>query len=282
MPGKRVLTLAALIGWALAGSTGAEESAAPPWTHKLVGNLNANQVAFKDWAQGGDDALSWGVSVEGKSVREQTLTQWATTYKLGFGQTKLGDQEIRKTVDKIDLESTLTYKLDKYINPYVATTLKTQFFKGHKYTTVSKTAVAQFMDPAYLTQSAGVGFTPRPEIKTRLGLALREILTRDFTSYADDPGTQKVEKTKVDGGMESVTSGEWQLADNILFTSRVEVFAPFTALSDTAVRNDNALAIKIIRYVALNLHLQFVDDATASDKVQIKQVMALGLTYTFL
>ena len=282
MRNRIALTALTLMGSMALPAVGAEDPVTPVWSHQLVGNLTANQVALKDWAQGGEDALSWGLSVEGKSARERELTQWVTSYKLALGQTKLGDEEIRKTVDRIDLESTLTYKLDAFVDPYVAATLKTQFFEGYDYSAAGKTAVARFMDPAYLTQSAGVGLTPRPRIKTRLGLAVREILTRDFNSYADDAETEKVEKTRVDGGIESVTTGEWQLAESLLFTSRLEIFAPFSALDETAVRNDSALTVKVVRYVSLNLHLQIVDDATASDKVQIKQALAMGLTYTFL
>ncbi|MEC8932803.1 MAG: hypothetical protein VX290_08045 [Candidatus Latescibacterota bacterium] len=34
----------------------AQEKAPSPWTHQLVGDVTANQVALKDWAAGGDDA----------------------------------------------------------------------------------------------------------------------------------------------------------------------------------------------------------------------------------
>ena len=282
MRGVKVVVILTAIWAANAwGQEAAEEK--PPWTHKLVGNLAANQVALKDWSQGGDDAFSWGITVDGKAVREKQLTLWTTTYKFAFGQTKLGDQEIRKTTDQIDLETILTYKLDKYINPYVATTAKTQFFKGYNYTSAGKVAVARFMDPAYLTQSAGAGFTPRSEIKTRLGVALREIITRDFNHYADDKETlDEVEKIRVDGGMESVTNGEWQLKENVLLTSKLEIFAPFTALDEISVRSDNTVMVKLIRYVTLNVSLLIVDDATASDELQVKQATALGLSYTFL
>ena len=38
----------------------AQEEAAPtsPWTHQLLGDVTANQVALKDWAAGGDDAFA--------------------------------------------------------------------------------------------------------------------------------------------------------------------------------------------------------------------------------
>jgi hypothetical protein len=34
----------------------AQEKTSSPWTHQLVGDVTANQVALKDWAAGGDDA----------------------------------------------------------------------------------------------------------------------------------------------------------------------------------------------------------------------------------
>ena len=103
------------------------------WKHTLVGALALTQVAFKDWQQGGEDALAWTLALEGQSVQERPRTNWVTSSKLAFGQTKLGDQGVRKTDDKIDLETVLTYKLDLDIDPYVAATLKTQFAKGYQY-----------------------------------------------------------------------------------------------------------------------------------------------------
>ena len=109
MLSRKTLIPLVLLGWIASVSAETEAPPSTAWTHQLVGNLTANQVALKDWAQGGEDALSWSVSVEGKSARERELTQWVTSYKFALGQTKLGDEEIRKTVDRIDLESTLTY-----------------------------------------------------------------------------------------------------------------------------------------------------------------------------
>ena len=54
----KLLTTLLLLG--AAGALFAEEDApTSPWTHQLVGGLNLTQVALKDWAQGGEDALAW-------------------------------------------------------------------------------------------------------------------------------------------------------------------------------------------------------------------------------
>lgn len=205
-----------------------------PWAHNVVAGLTLTQVAFKDWAQGGENALSYTVSLDGKSQRTGESTNWINSYKLAFGQTRLGIQGLRKTDDKIDLESVLSSRMGNSLNPYASATLKSQFATGYKYDTKAgtKTAVSQFFDPAYLTQSVGFGYQPAPEIKTRLGAGLREVITSIYNQYADNPATANVEKTSVDGGFESVTNAQWKLDDNLLFTAKLELFSAFKKLDE--------------------------------------------------
>ncbi len=253
-----------------------------PWKHTIVSGLNLSQVAYKDWTQGGENSLAWTVSIDGKSEQEHEKTLWTNNYKFAFGQTKIGNQEIRKTEDKIDLESVFIYKMGTYINPYVAATLKTQFAKGYDYSATPTKEVSQFFDPAYLTQSAGLGYQPFAELKTRLGLGVREIITSQFTSYADDPATLKVEKTKVEGGIESVTNLELKLDDNILFTSKLELFDAFSKLDEVIVRSDNTFAAKVSKYIVVNLNIQLINERASSPRTQIKESLSLGLSYTLL
>ncbi len=252
------------------------------WKHSLAGAVNLTQVALKDWAQGGEDALAWALTLNGKSTYTKEKIDWNNTYKFAFGQSKLGDRDVRKTDDKISLGTTLTYKVGNYVNPYVGATFKTQFARGYNYSGPSERGISQFFDPAYFTQSTGVGYQPISPVKTRLGLALREIFTRDFNSFSDDAKTAKIEKRKFDGGFEAVVETEWPINQTTLFSSKLEVFAPVKELGDTSIGFDNTLSIKAGKFVTVNLNVQIVDDATASKETQIKQAIALGLSYVFL
>lgn len=253
------------------------------WKHNVVAGLTLTEVAFTDWAQGGDNSLGYTASIDGKSVQDLEKTNWATALKLAFGQTRLGDQGLRKTDDRIDFETILTYKMGVYVNPYGAATFKSQFAKGFTYDAANnETAVSQFLDPAYITQSVGVGYQPIPEVKTRLGLALREIVTTHFNGFADDPATIEIEKSRVNGGLESVTDVEWKLDDNILFKSKLELFSPFTTMDRIVVRNDNSLVSKVSKYITVILNLQLINEPDISPRTQVKQTLALGLSYTLL
>jgi len=279
---RRSLCLAFLLPAALL----AQEAAKPPelgWKHSAVAGLTATQVTFTDWAQGGDNALAYALSIDGKSTLEEQTIGWANACKFAFGQTRLGDQGLRKTDDRIDLESVLTYKLGGNVKPYAAATLKSQFAKGFTYDADGvKTAVSKFFDPAYLTQSVGALYQPAPEVKTRLGVGLREVLTSDFPVYADDPATLAVEKTRVDGGLESVTDLEWHLEDNLLLTAKLELFAPLKTLDQIVARNEYLLAAKVSKYVTVNLNVQLINERRTTPRTQVKETLALGVSYTLL
>jgi hypothetical protein len=255
-----------------------------PWAHNVVSGLTLTQVAFRDWTQGGENALSYTVSLDGKSQRTAESINWINSYKLAFGQTRLGVQGLKKTDDKIDLELVFSYKIGTYINPYASATLKSQFATGYKYDekTGTKTAVSQFFDPAYLTQSVGFGYQPAQEIKTRLGAGLREVITSVYNSYADDPKTVAVEKTNVNGGFESVTNAQWKLDDNLLFTAKLELFSAFKKLDQVIVRSDNSVTAKVNKYISVILNIQFINDPSVTARTQVKETLGLGLTYTVL
>lgn len=251
------------------------------WKHSLVSGLTLTQVAFTDWAQGGENALAYTLSADGKSIDEEENSNWTNTYKFAFGQTRLGSQGLRKTDDVIDLSTVFTYKLGTLINPYAAATMKTQFAKGFFYPKPDSSYEAStFFDPAFLTQSAGVGYQPLKEIKTRLGIGLREVLTNKFNQYTDDPATSKVEKSTVDGGMESVTNIEWQLEDNILFTTQLDLFAPFKTFDEVVVRDNTSITAKVSKYITAILNVQLINEKRVSPRTQIKETIALGLSYT--
>ena len=277
---KRLLTLFFCSSAFLFSQT---EPPKPDWTHTLVSGLTVTQVSHTNWAQGGENALAYTLTVDGKSVRDVTATNWSNSYKIAYGQTRLGSKGLRKIEDKIELESVLTYKIGTYVNPYASATFKSQFDDGFKYDDVTNTKVktSSRFDPAYLTQAVGVGYQPYENVKTRLGAALREVLS-DAQGYADDPATATVETSKVEGGLESVTDVSWQFEENILFVSKLEMFAPFNHLDVVIVRSDNMLVAKVNSYISVNLNVQLINNANITPRTQVKQTLAMGLTYTLL
>ncbi len=268
----------------LAQKSGQDTSKEYGWKHSVVAGLNLSEVSFKDWAQGGENALSYTVYLNGFSVQNLEQTDWMNSYKLDFGQTRLGSQGLQKTDDDIYFESLLIYKFGLYVNPYVSATLRTQFAKGFVYDQAGNgNEISKFFDPAFLTQSVGAAYQPVPELTTRLGVGLREIVTSQHTHYVDPtlPEPQG-NKTKVEGGLESATDLAWNFAENMLLTSKLEIFDAFKQMDHLIVRSDNTITAKVGKYIATSLNVQILNDPNVSPFTQIKQVLALGISYTLL
>lgn len=250
------------------------------WDHDLKAGFNFTQVAFQDWSKGGSNSLAYMAQMIGTSQNEELVTRLANRYKLIFGQTKLEDVGVRKTDDEISLESMLTYKLGVYVNPYAALSAKSQFAPGYHYTDTLDIPTSQFLDPLYLTQSAGIGYEPVKWFKTRLGAALRETFTNIYNHYADDPNTPEIERTKIEGGLESVTEAQIPIDDNVLFDSRVELFSAFKTFDRVVMNAQAALVLKAGEYFNASLSANAINDWQVTPRTQLKESVAIGISYT--
>lgn len=254
------------------------------WKHSTILSMNMTQTSYSDWAQGGANSLAYAFFLEGKSTYATSSLEWGNSYKFAYGQAKIGSQGTRKTDDKIDFESVFVYKLGVYVNPFVSVSLKTQFVEGRKYNASGVgTPVSNFFDPAYLTQAAGVGYQPLPEVRTRLGVAIREIITKNYSAlYTDDPTTTKVEKIKIDGGLESVGELGYNIMENVALTSTLNIFWPIKNIKMTVLRSDNTISAKVNKLLSVNFNVLLLNDPQIQKRTQVKQTLAVGFSYQLL
>jgi len=275
-----------LMGIPLFGQEAEEKAPEYGWKNTLVGGLNFTQNSFDNWAQGGENASAWQLNLNGKAVNSKEKYNWDNSGKIAYGRNKIAGLESRKSVDEIKADSVFTYLWGVYVNPYVAASGETQFTAGYDYPKdpeEEKVEVSNFLDPGYFTQSAGVGYEPVKEFKTRLGFAVKETITMDHNApYADDPDTKEIEKIKVEPGMESVTDFSKSLFGGILMTSKLEIFSNFKGLDEIDVKWDNIFSAKISEYINVSFNIKLFYDRDISVKRQLKQSLSAGLTYTFL
>ncbi|HWF44627.1 MAG TPA: DUF3078 domain-containing protein [Candidatus Kapabacteria bacterium] len=274
-----VLAILALISVAGHAQQASDTSHVSPWRHSLIAGLNLTQIDFSHWTAGGTDALAYIASLNGKSERDSIFTNWTTDYKLDFGQTKLDHHDIQKTDDEINLQSVLTFKFGVHVNPYVSAALLTQFAPGYNYPdTGAPVQVSNFFDPAYLRQSAGVGYKLSEAFETRLGVGLREIITHHYTQYTGDPS----KKVKVQGGAESITDIQFEVDKNVLFRTKLDFFEPFEELDRPIMHAEATLIAKVSKIFSAELGALFISDPDVSPFMQIKEGLSIGIAYVLL
>jgi len=252
------------------------------WTPLAVVGLNLSQVSLSNWTQGGENAVA--VSFLGTGGLKYLTESWRFTneLKLAYGRTKLGSQDFRTTDNELYLESVLAYNIGWAVNPYVSNIIRTAVANGYKYEDDTTYSIAGFFDPGYVTQSVGFTYDKLDNFTTRLGFAVQETFTNKYNQYADDPSTAEIEKTKVETGLESVTTAQFNLQDNLLYKSNLRLFTRFESMDVWDVRWDNAFVAKINDYLNVNLAVLLIYQKDQSLKTQVKEALQLGITYTLL
>lgn len=267
-------------------------SAAPTpaygWNPEMVGQVNLAQNAFHNWTQGGENSLAWQLNLSGKYDNDQADYNWANSGKVAYGQIQVGDEDLRKSMDEIRLDSVFSYKLKIHVNPYVAVKGESQLTAGYEYTDTDtdteKVEISNFLDPGYFTESIGLGYAHDKLLKTRLGFAAKQTVADKFAaSYSDDPDTAgEIETLKNEFGLESVTDLNLKLTDLIVFASKLEIFSNLKATDQIDVRWDNTFTAGVAKYLTAALNVQLWYDKDIHVQRQIKQALTLGLTYTFV
>ncbi len=252
------------------------------WTPVAVVGINLSQVALSNWSQGGENALA--VSFLGTGGLKYYTESWKfrNDLKLAYGRTKLGDQDYRTTDNELYLESVLSYNIGWAIDPYVSNIVRSAIATGYKYDADSTYKIAGFFDPGYVTQSIGFTYDKLENFTTRLGFAVQETFTSKYTQYADDPTTPEIEKSKVETGLESVTTAELTLQQNLLYKSNLRLFTRFESMDVWDVRWDNSFVAKVNDWLNVNLSFLLIYQKDQSLKTQVKEALQLGFTYTLL
>ncbi|MFC1584484.1 DUF3078 domain-containing protein [Fibrobacterota bacterium] len=251
------------------------------WQKEAVANLNYSNSWYDNWAAGGEDAATWNIKLNGKIERDVLKTNWKTSGKLGYGQTKLGSGNFRKSLDEMFLETIYSYKLTKLLNPYTAASAETQFTRGYQYDDSSRNLVSDFWNPGYLTQSAGMGIKPVEGLVSRLGFSFKETFSEDY-NYADDVETAERESFKIEPGLEFITEYSAKFNKIILYKSKLNVFVNFRGTEEVDGKWENLFTAQVSKYLNVNFSLDMLYDHDMSDSRQIKQQLALGLNYSFL
>ncbi len=252
------------------------------WVPTSVIGLNISQIALSNWTQGGDNAITWTFTLNGSLRYHSEGWKFRNNLTAAYGRTKLGSQDFRTNDNELYLESVLSKNIDWAVDPYFSNSVRTAISTGYDYGVDPAVAIAGFFDPGYVTQSLGFLYEKDKIVSTRLGIALQETFTNKYVSYSDDPNTSKIEKFKLETGIESVTNFEYTIAQNLLFQSNLRLFTRFKSMDVWDVRWGSAIVAKVNDFLNVNLTALVIYQKDQSPKTQLKQALQLGFVYTLL
>lgn len=252
-------------------------------TTKANLGLNVSQISFTNWTQGGENSIAWTL-LSNFSVTTKSK-EWNTknSLKFAFGRTKLGSQDFRTNDNEFYIETVISRVFGWAVDPFFSNSIRSPITTGYNYKTKTPERIADFFDPGYVTQTLGFTYDRVKGIKIRLGIALQEIFTNRHRKFSDNPDTKDVvEAFKLETGIESVTTSDFKVMENIFYKGLLRLFSRFENMKVWDVRWDNSFLAKINDYVNVNLNILVVYDKKQSHKTQLKEAFQLGIIYNFL
>jgi hypothetical protein len=281
------------------------------WEKKNVVGLDISQIAFMNWNAGGNSSVS-GL-LKGNFVRKYSNQniKWLNELIIRYGVNKQDGVELRKTDDAFQVNSTVGYRRDTISNWYHSAkfNFNTQFTNGFAYPNTEK-AISKAFAPAYIFLGIGAEYANK-EKKVTVYLSL---LTQKTTLVLDqtlaNQGAFGVEKAILDSDNSVIKPGKKSRTElgvlvssahkkevfkNITLENRLNLYSDYiNNFGNIDVDWQMQLDLIVNEYVRANIgaHLIYDDDIKAKEefageqltvgpKVQLKQMLGIGLVYNF-
>lgn len=253
------------------------------WQPGWVASLYGSQAAYNNWSQGGVSSISGTASSVFTLLYRDGRYGYGFRANLKYGQANIHGQGVRKTDDVLSLRNRFTYTFNDggTLAAYAMGTLETQFDRGYEYDAGPNGEdiyISNFFAPAYLTEGAGIAYSPSDFLQFQAGLALKQtFVMQDELApvYGLDPG----DNFRNEAGLTTGLNFEKEVATDIVYIGSLSTFTNVAqSISSTDVIWSNEIVGQINRLINATFQFELRYDDDFSSEVQLKQVLSAGIS----
>ena len=286
------------------------------WSKENKVGLDISQISFVNWNAGGNNSISGLLKAQFIRTYTRENIHWKNELIMRYGINKQESQDVRKTDDQFAFNSTFGYQRDTISNWFYAGkfNFRTQFANGYAYPNNDLAISAPFA-PAYVFLGIGAEYS-RKDINFNLYLSpLTQKTTLVFDQRLADQGAFGVESAIYQYDIEGniigmiregknirnetgiLITNQWktEIYQNINLEHRLSLYTDYiNNFGNIDVEWQLQLEMTVNQYVKANIgtHIIYDDDIKSKEeengeqvikgpKVQLKQLLGVGLTYSF-
>jgi hypothetical protein len=259
-----------------------ENAETTAWTRSGTFTFLLNQSAFENWVAGGVSSVSGTVGVNYDINYLKGNWSWDNKIIASFGITKIKDQDIKKTDDRLEWNSVIGKKASGYWFYSALLNFKTQFTDDLDSDTEGPT---KFLSPGYLQIGPGMLWKKSDELKVNIAPATSKLIIVDKGLTLPDAayfGVEEGKNTRFEFGASAGGYYKFNLMKNISMENILNLYSNY--LEDPQnidVYYTMNLVMNINKYISTTLAYQTIYDDNAFQGLQTRQVFGLGINYNF-
>ena len=282
---KKIILILAIISqfYTLSAQESTEElSAKSAWTKGGTFTFLLNQSTFENWVAGGVSSISGAVGVNYDFNYARDDWSWDNKIIAAFGVTKIKDQDIQKSDDRLEWNSVLGKKAKGYWYYSAFLNFKTQFTDDLDSDTKGPT---KFLSPGYLQLGPGMLWKKSDNLKINIAPLTSKLIVVDKNLTLPEAayfGVDEGKSTRFEFGFSVGAYYKFELLKNISMEHILNLYSNY--LEDPQnIDLDYTMNIvmKVNKNISTTLAYQTIYDDNAFQGLQTRQVFGLGLNYNF-
>jgi hypothetical protein len=243
-----------------------------------------NQSSFNnEWLGGGVSSIAGNLGLNYDMNYSSRTTIWDNKLIIAYGLTKLKDQDVTKSDDRIEFTSLYGKRAGQgywYYSGFL--NFKTQMDSG--FDLASGTKISHFFSPAYLQVGPGMLWKKSDNLKVNIAPATSRLIYVDkqFTEFGPSFGVEKGDTTRFEFGAALNAYYKLNLMSNVSMENILNLYSNYLDKPQNVdVDYQMNLVMKVNKYISANLAFQAIYDENAIWKVQVREVFGLGVNYGF-
>lgn len=265
------------------------------WVRDVTASLSATQAAFRDWQEGGVNALAAAGQVDGAFDRLAGRVRLHHDARAVFGIVQQDTLPVRKADDQIRYAFSAELRTGRLLRPSVAFSARSQLAPGYDVSPDSADyptlvvvpgralRVSAFAAPALLTQSVGATIRPVEGIVARAGVGLKETvvgIARLRPLYGNRPD----QAVRLQAGLDAELRVDRPVAQNVRARALATAFQAIDQIGGVApdLRGELSLLLRVNPWLQVTVDGAALYDADILERVQLRQSLAVGLVLDVL
>lgn len=269
-----------------ATDTTAKDSTKRAWKVTGESSLGFSQVALSNWSAGGESSYSLNALVNLNATRTWGRNIWQNTLNMGYGIQQMEHQGTKKLNDQLIINTQYGYRASGKWYYTGRLNLQTQLTKGYDYNVTPKQFTSTWFAPAYLLASVGMEYINTSKTLSVLispATAKYTIVDNGYLSSIAAFGVKVGERSRSEfGGAAIAKYKKADIIKNVNLETSLSLFSNYGDKPQNIDISWQLLAfMKINKFLSTSISTQLLYDDNVDGEVQLKEILTVGLAYTF-